>query len=250
MTRLVLLSGWGGDARIWQPLALLWPAGVTVETPDWPGYGAQPALEPPADLEALARAFADELPRDAVWVGWSLGGLLATTLLGLASTALPPPRGLIQIGMGPRFCHPEGVTQQEFGRFRRAFARDPDATLAHFRRWMLRGEASPRNAYRHLLDLLGEGPPPDVATLAAGLQWLAELDNSRLLAEPPCPMRLLSGTDDPLLSATRRQDADRTIDGAGHCPMLSRPDTLVTTLIGLSRECLGSRSAANLEVQT
>ena len=150
--------------------------------------------------------------------------------------------------MGPRFCHPEGVTNQELGRFRRAFARDPNATLAHFRRWMLRGEASPRDAYRHLLDLLGEGPPPDLATLAAGLQWLAELDNSRPLAEPPCPMRLLYGTDDPLLPATRRQDADHTIDGAGHCPMLSRPATLVATLIELSRECLGSRSAANLEV--
>lgn len=247
MTRLVLLSGWGIDARIWRPLAPLWPAGVTVTTPDWPGYGGRPALASPGDLEALARDAADELPRDAVWVGWSLGGLLAAALLGLGSTTLAPPRGLILMGTGPGFCHPEGVTQEELAVFRRAFVRDPVAILTHFRRWMLRGEASPRDAYRRLHDLLDEGPSPDAATLAAGLQWLAGLDNGHCLAEPPCPVRYLSGIHDPLLPESRRHGADRHIDGAGHCPMLSRPDTLVTHLVELARECLESRPTANPE---
>ena len=89
MTRLVLLSGWGIDRRIWRPLHPYWPANVEVAAVDWPGYGKVPALPDNASLSELATAMASRLPSDAVWVGWSLGGLLATALLDY----LPAPRG-------------------------------------------------------------------------------------------------------------------------------------------------------------
>lgn len=233
MTRLVLLSGWGCDARLWRPLAPHWPAGIRVETPDWPGYGERPALSRPADIASLAEAMAEALPSDAVWVGWSLGGLLTAALLQY----LPAPRGLILLGMGPRFCHPEGVTTQELAAFRRAFARDPDATLAHFHRWQLSGEPAPRAAHRDLRALLGEAPNADPATLAAGLAWLADLDIGELLARPPCPVRTLAGESDPLLAPPLRQAADRRLAGAGHCPMLSRPAELADALLAQAGEC-------------
>lgn len=233
MTPLVLLSGWGCDARIWQPLATHWPAGIRVETPDWPGYAGRPAPTDPAALDAVACAMAPELSADAVWVGWSLGGLLAAALL----ERLPTPRGLIMIGMGPRFCHPQGVPIRELAAFHRAFARNPDATLAYFRRWQLSGEPDPRAAHRQLRHLLGAAPGADTPTLAAGLDWLTALDVSATLAAPPCPVHTLAGADDPLLAPSRVAAADRRLDGAGHCPMLSRPDTLAAALVELAREC-------------
>lgn len=231
MTRLVLLSGWGVDARIWQPLAEHWPGGVNVTAPDWPGLGARPPLAAPASLDELAEAMAADLTAQAVWVGWSLGGLLAATLL---EHRLSPPRGLILLGMGQRFCDPAGVGTAEFAAFRRAFARDPDATLAHFQRWQLGGEPRPRDAHRRLRALLGEGPPPDPASLAAGLDWLAELDATAVLADPPCPIRRLAGARDPLLAPAAIGGADRVLEHAGHCPMLSRPEALVDALTSLA----------------
>ncbi|MFY0992862.1 alpha/beta fold hydrolase [Halomonas sp. C05BenzN] len=237
MTHLVLLSGWGVDAGIWRPLADFWPSGVTVTAPDWPGYGARAPLAAPDSLAELAEAMAVDLPAEAVWVGWSLGGLLAAALLD----RLPAPHGLVQLGMGERFCHPEGIPAAELAAFRRAFARDPMATHRHFLRWQLAGEPDSRGAHGRLLDLVGGAP--DAATLAAGLDQLAELDVARALADAPCPVRRLAGRHDPLLPPAAIADADRVLDHAGHCPMLSRPAALAEALAGLATALLGEQAA-------
>jgi len=242
MTSLVLLSGWGVDAGIWQPLADHWPKEVTVTAPDWPGYGGRSPLVSDGNLEALAEAMTDALPADAIWVGWSLGGLLAAALLA----HLPPPRGLVQLGIGARFCHPEGVSARALTAFRRAFARDPGATLAHFRRWQLGGEPDPRGAHRRLLELI-DGHA-DAATLATGLGWLADLDGTRALAEAPCPARRLVGHRDPLLAPATIAGADCVLEQAGHCPMLTRPDALAEALIALSRDMTVARTPSAGEV--
>ncbi|MDR5867105.1 alpha/beta fold hydrolase [Halomonas koreensis] len=228
--RLVLLAGWGCDARIWRDLADHWPEAVEVRTPDWPGHGARPELRDPAALGALAEAMADDLPADAVWVGWSLGGLLAGALLD----RLPAPRALVLLGMDARFCHPEGVDEAALATFRGAFRRDPDATRAHFLRWQLRGEPAPRAAHRRLLTLLGEQAPAPTTTLAAGLAQLARLDNTRRLAAAPCPVHRLAGEADPLLTPALRAGADRRIADAGHAPMLSQPQALAGALAAIA----------------
>ncbi|WP_108444630.1 alpha/beta fold hydrolase [Halomonas denitrificans] len=236
MSRLVLLSGWGCDARLWQPLAEYWPGRreekVEVSAPDWPGYGSRPALEDPEDLAALAEAMAEDLPAEAVWVGWSLGGLLAAALLD----HLPAPRGLVLLGMGARFCDPEGITPEALATFRDAFRRDPEATRAHFLRWQLRGEPSPRAAHRRLLELLGPDPAAPPATLAAGLGQLAELDNAERLADAPCPVWRVSGEQDPLLAPSAREAADIRLAEAGHAPMLSQPRALAECLAAVALE--------------
>lgn len=237
MTSLVLLSGWGIDAGIWRPLADHWPPGVTISAPEWPGHGGRPPLATPGSLEELAATMAEELPGEAVWVGWSLGGLLAAALLQY----LPPPRGLVMLGMGEHFCHPQGVSTRELATFRRAFARAPDATLAHFRRWQLAGEPDPRGAYRRLLELIGGDL--DTATLAAGLDRLAGLDVTDVLGGARCPVRRLAGRHDPLLAPATIEGADRVLEEAGHCPMLSRPAALAEALVALARDMTAPRQA-------
>lgn len=235
MTRIILLSGWGIDARVWQPLAPHWPRTAQVSAPDWPGYGTHPPVANPHDHGALAHAMAAELPDDALWVGWSLGGLLAGALLA----HLPPPRGLVLLGVGPRFCHPEGVSRDELKAFRQAFARDPLAAWRHFLRWQLRGEPAPRAA-RHQLDaLIGDSPGATIPVLAAGLAQLAELDLSTALSQAPCPLWQLAGIHDPLLAAANRLPARLTLDACGHCPMVSAPARLAQTLHTLALAACG-----------
>ncbi|SEK87916.1 alpha/beta fold hydrolase [Halomonas daqiaonensis] len=231
MTPLVLLSGWGCDARLWQPLAEHWPEGLAVSTPDWPGYGTRRPLADPASLAELGDAMSDELTPDAVWVGWSLGGLLAAALLD----HLPAPRALVLLGMGKRFCHEEGISTVELAAFCRAFARDSNATLTHFWRWQLRGEPDPRAAHRQLHGLLGDNRGVDNATLAAGLTQLAGLDNGNRLARSPCPVWRIAGEQDPLLAPTQRANADHRLSNAGHCPMLSQPAPLAACLANIAK---------------
>ena len=183
---------------------------------------------------------ARELPTDAVWVGWSLGGLLAGALLA----RLPAPRALILLGMGARFCDPEGVSRAELTAFRRAFARDPEATLAHFQRWQLGGEPSPRDAHRRLRTLLDGGPPADPTTLAAGLEWLETLDLASALAGAGCPVIRMSSANDPLQAPAAIARADHRLEQAGHCPMLSRPAALAEALMALASTPLLAHATA------
>ncbi|WP_148253786.1 alpha/beta fold hydrolase [Aidingimonas lacisalsi] len=231
MTSLVLLSGWGIDARIWRPLASHWPADWQVLTPNWPGYRGSSPLDSPLDMTELARRMAGQLPGDSLWVGWSLGALLAARLL----THLPRPSALIILGMGKRFTTPNtdgrGVNDAEFAMFRRAFARDPAATWAHFLRWQLGGEPEPRRSHRQLRDLLGDAPPADVTTLRHGLEQLHELDIGDTLEHPPCPIHSLRGNDDPLIPP----GSDHApLPGCGHCPQLSQPDALAKRVISIA----------------
>ncbi|MGQ7247551.1 alpha/beta fold hydrolase [Halomonas sp. V046] len=228
MTALVLLSGWGVDARVWLPLTPYWSPATHTSRPDWPGVG-QRRKRPMADAEALpamAAAMADDLPSDAVWVGWSLGALYAAALLEY----LPAPRGLIMLGMGPRFCHPEGVDHHALERFRQAFQRAPDATRDHFLRWQLRGEPSPRESLRELRGWLGDEPPADTDTLARGLDALATLDVERTLSAARCPVVHLCGDSDPLLAPEVRRAAHERIQDAGHSPMTSQPSRLAAAI--------------------
>lgn len=223
--RLVLLSGWGIDQRIWQLLDGYWPSQLNPQAVEWPGYGDAPPLSADATLAQLAESMTGSLPSDAIWVGWSLGGLLATALLDF----LPAPKGLILLGAGPTFCADDGVTTAELKAFQRAFLRDPIATWQHFLRWQTQGEPSPRLAYRQLRDLLGDTPPADNSTLSTGLHWLATLDNRPRLAAPPCPVVWLSGEHDPLLGPAQRCLGE-TLSGVGHSPMLSQPQALAAAI--------------------
>ncbi|CAM3480654.1 alpha/beta fold hydrolase [Halomonas sp. AOP12-C2-37] len=230
--RLILLSGWGVDSRIWRPLQAYWPDSFEIKAIEWPGYGDTPEIKNHATLTQLADAMVSALSSNAVWVGWSLGGLLATALL----EHLPPPRGLILLGTGDTFCSrgedsaSGGVATSELNAFQRAFQREPIATWQHFLRWQAQGEPNPRQAYRQLRGLLGDTPPADNTTLATGLQWLASIDNRSRLAASPCPAVRLTGEYDPFISRAQHRISE-TLSGVGHCPMLSQPQALAASII-------------------
>ncbi|MDI4636194.1 MULTISPECIES: alpha/beta fold hydrolase [Halomonadaceae] len=239
MTRLVLLSGWGIDARIWQPLMTSLPTDIDVSTPDWPGYGTRQGTDTPEDLTTLARAMADDLRQDSLWVGWSLGGLLATALL----KHLPAPKSLVLLGMRERFTTLDaargGVTPSALATFNDAFQHDPLAAWRHFLRWQLSGEPSPRHAHRQLQALIGKEPPATYASLAIGLDWLERLDNTGICASPPCPILTVTGERDPLTAIADPASAhhmSRSIEQAGHCPQLSQPQILAGRLAALAHE--------------
>ncbi|MBZ9568921.1 alpha/beta fold hydrolase [Modicisalibacter tunisiensis] len=239
--KLVLLSGWGIDARIWQPLAPYWPDGVEVITPDWPGYRASPGLERANDLAALAEAMRGTRPAEAVWIGWSLGALLAAALLD----HLPTPRGLIRLGMAERFTDAPGcrVSFAELRAFRRAFRRDPEAIRQRFLARQLGGEAQPDQALQALTRLIGPRPPADTATLDAGLAWLATLETTGPLARSGCPNATLIGEHDPLFDAAALSEAE-VLPGTGHCPQLAMPERLARTLVATARALLATGATA------
>jgi pimeloyl-ACP methyl ester carboxylesterase len=87
---VALLPGFGRPAAQLRPWRDLLPDEVLVF--DLPGYNGAPPLEEPT-LEALAARYAAQIPRDAVVVGESLGGIVALKMAadGYRAVAVDPP---------------------------------------------------------------------------------------------------------------------------------------------------------------
>lgn len=234
---LVLLHGWGGDARVWGELPHRLAPWGPVECRDLPGYGATPDDGAPHDeagFSACAARIAATLPPGSTVCGWSLGALLALA----AARAAPDRVGrLVLIGATPRFTAPPtdsappGLPPETLAAFVAALAADPAATRARFVALMHQGDARARALIRALASALAE-PHPAPTALARGLAWLGTVDLRAAVAAIRQPTLLLHGAHDPLmplaaaewLAATLPAARLECVAGAAHAPFLSDPE--------------------------
>ncbi|MEX2963311.1 malonyl-ACP O-methyltransferase BioC [Microbulbifer sp. TYP-18] len=237
---LVLLHGWGGDCRLWQPLLEVLQPGLAIPVMclELPGFGARSADSWPED-PLLDESVLAQLPADCVLVGHSLGGMLATRLA--ASAGESRIRGVITIAANATFLQRDdwpGMAETTFDEFRRALATDGPRTWRRF----CGLQASGDGASRQLLSQLRQWRPPAVGAAWAGaLQSLGRWDNRPLLrvAEGlPVPGLHIYGERDalvPVAAATQLQSHGAAVEllpGCGHTPHISRPERVATLVEG------------------
>ena len=235
-TDLVLLHGWGMNAAVWDGLPPDLAAGLTQYRIELPGHGESPfppSLGPgPASLWRWADACLDAAPARAVWLGWSLGGLVA---LAAALRAPRRVRGLVLMTTTPRFVRatdwtpamPEATLEQ----FHAGLLADPAATLERFLALQVRGSDHAREVLRTLRRELALRPRPDPAALALGLDLLRDEDLRGPLPDIRCPSLWLFGSHDALVppgvaervAMLLSKAETRVIPGAAHAPFLSHP---------------------------
>jgi pimeloyl-[acyl-carrier protein] methyl ester esterase len=75
---LVMLHGWGMHSAVWHDMAEALAKKFTLHLVDLPGHGQSEWHENALDLAVLLANLANELPKSAYWLGWSLGGLIST----------------------------------------------------------------------------------------------------------------------------------------------------------------------------
>ncbi|MCD8475598.1 MAG: alpha/beta fold hydrolase [Shewanella fodinae] len=93
---LVWLHGWGVNGSIFLPTVAQLPQ-YRSYCVDLPGFGdSQPQ---PGTLDDWAERLFEQLPTNAIWLGWSLGGLVATRI---AQRWPQQVRGLVTIASSPR----------------------------------------------------------------------------------------------------------------------------------------------------
>jgi cis-3-alkyl-4-acyloxetan-2-one decarboxylase len=242
---LVLVHGLGGTIENWRALAPQLAARHRVVVPDLPGHGRSGLLSEAPNVDALAEAVlaildAEEV-RDAIWVGHSLGGVVA-----LRGAALRPAaaRGLVLaaaagIGSASRAAQVTlavlGVARP--GRLiaphRRAWAQSRLGRRAAFGWW---GVADPDALAPELAEAFLVGPAHHTDTRQAGRVLLAS-DPRTQLDRVTCPCLCLWGAsdnwvrvDDGVEYARRLGAPLRAIAGCGHLLIGERPDVCLAAI--------------------
>jgi pimeloyl-[acyl-carrier protein] methyl ester esterase len=229
---LVLLHGWGMNGAVWEPLAGDLPAGIIPCPIDLPGHGDQPFSARLGDLWSWADACLEAAPERAIWLGWSLGALVA-----LAAAVRAPKRveGLILMTGTPRFVRAADWTPamlpETLEQFHAGLLADPAETLARFLALQVRGSDDARETLRGLRRRIAERAQPDADALSIGLDILRDEDLRGRLPDIRCPALWIFGTHDTLVppSVAERvgvlMPGARTavVQGAAHAPHLSHP---------------------------
>jgi len=203
---LFCLPGWAMSARAFDPLKALLPDCTMQDFDD--------------------KTDPRSLPEDAVLLGWSFGAQRA-----LALAARRPLRGVILIGVSPRFVASAdwqaALSQETVEGFRDGFAAAPEATLKRFLALQAVGEAQRGPVLRQLGECMLDAATPG---LNASLDALCSMDLRDETHLVDCPALLLHGENDALMPAQAARwltlelpHADLYVfEHCGHAPHISR----------------------------
>lgn len=228
---MVWLHGWGMNAGIWQVLPQRLRHGALML--NLPGHGGSPWVDAlGGDISRWAAYLLESAPERAVWVGWSLGGLLA-----MQAARMAPKRvaGLGLIASSPRFvvdgswsC---GVAGEVLKAFEEGLEHDYEATLQRFIALQTVGSSGAREARVALVRSMEKGGKPHPAALRGGLEILRQADLRDWDGLDRIPLRVLLGGHDRIVPPSvakffqQRAPGARVdvLEGAGHAPFLHDP---------------------------
>jgi len=235
---LVLVHGWAMHSGIFAPLTRLLAAHCTVHLVDLPGHGYSNTSQEPLDLATCAQKIAHKIP-PAVWVGWSLGGLVC---LQAALEHTPAVKGLVLIATSPRFVvgddWPHGVAHETFAQFGEGLRANYYHTIERFLALEAHGSDHAQAELRELKTHVFERGEPALQVLEEGLQLLDKTDLRTELRRLQKPSLWISGRRDKLIPPAAMHWAAEQCPGgqylefsAGHAPFIGHAQTVATAII-------------------
>lgn len=231
---LVMLHGWAMHSGIWGGVVDALAGEFRVHLVDLPGHGVNRTVELFADLDTVTDQILCDLP-DAMWLGWSLGGLVA---LKAALRQPPKVQKLVLVGATPSFSRQENWEWGLDATARQAFS---DGLENHFEETMKQFymQTFGPNQVDEGLARLGGLPLhknlPGRQTLLTGLQLLYANNLLPVLSECQKPALYLGGSRDrTILPESFKQAASlmpnarvSIITGAGHAPFISHEEVFL-----------------------
>ncbi len=229
---LVFLHGWMMRSTCWNELAQDLAADYQCCLIDLPGHGKNAncrySLSRP---KPFVHSLLLELPENAIWIGWSLGGLLVQ----LATLTCPARiAALVSISMGPGFSPgPDATTNTLQAALDRIHCKAAGAGhgLLHFIALQTLGSENAR-VTRKLLKKSLSLPQKD------GLDLLKRTDLYGAMKQCTVPALFVTGAQDRITNPAAVRTgvsclphAEYTeIPGAGHAPFLSHPKAFTGAL--------------------
>lgn len=232
---IVFLHGWGFNHSIWDKTAAALD-NCTYQI-DLPGHGKSPLCH--YQLPTLTDCLIEQLPENAIWIAWSLGGLLAM------ATAIRYPqfiKALVLVSSSPRFIKTDNwscaMKETVLQQFNQQLQEDSISTLQRFLALQVKDTSTARQQLRELSHLLKTNGYPQLAALQSGLHLLQTTDLREQLSMITCPTLAILGQRDTIVPVSvgtvwqQWMSSLRvvSIKSAAHIPFLSHPDTFLHEL--------------------
>ncbi|MFW0764880.1 pimeloyl-ACP methyl ester esterase BioH [Trabulsiella odontotermitis] len=239
---LVLLHGWGLNAQVWDCITPELSTHFTLHLVDLPGFGRSRNAGA-MSLDDMAQQVLTMAPEKALWLGWSLGGLVASQV------ALTHPErvlALVTVASSPCFGAQgdwPGIKPDVLSGFQQQLRDDFQRTVARFLALQTMGTESARQDARKLKSAVLSLPMPSEAVLDGGLEILKTVDLRAPLAALSLPFLRLYGRLDglvprkivPLLDAAWPDSQSYIFTKAAHAPFISHPDEFCHVLLNLKQ---------------
>ncbi|MBU5926014.1 pimeloyl-ACP methyl ester esterase BioH [Enterobacter sichuanensis] len=239
---LVLLHGWGLNAEVWHCISEELASHFTLHLVDLPGFGRSRGFGA-MSLDEMAQQVLDAAPQNAIWLGWSLGGLVASQI------ALSQPervKALVTVASSPCFSAQEawpGIKPDVLASFQQQLSEDFQRTVERFLALQTMGTETARQDARTLKQTVLSLPMPEVEVLNGGLEILKTVDLREPLVSLAMPHLRIYGYLDglvprkvvPLLDALWPESESQVIAKAAHAPFISHPAEFCSALIALSQ---------------
>jgi len=234
---LVLLHGWGLHSGVWKELTNSLAGEFTLTMIDLPGHGRSHVAPMSTQLTEVSEMLVEQISGPAIWLGWSLGGLIA-----LETARRFPERvsGLVLVSSTPRFVQqedwPSAMPRAVFRDFADNLAKDYRATVLRFLSLQSTTDEAGRQLIKRLRSEIFVHGEPAPQSLANGLALLENSDLRDSAATITTPALVIHGQHDRLAPPAAGQWLARTlpnarwelIGGAGHAPFLSHPQHFAT----------------------
>lgn len=233
---MVLLHGWGLHGGIFAQITPWLATKYRLHMIDLPGFGRSPVPNEDYTMAMLVNSVLDVAPKQAIWLGWSLGGMLA---MQLAITQPERVSALISVAASPRFIQgtdwPHAMKPEVLTQFASVLLEDYRGTLIRFLAIQTLGSETQREDIEFLKSQVFQHGEPAPRALRGGLEILRTIDLRPELAQITCPWLRLYGRLDGLVPVKSAEDVQRLAPEskqhifakASHAPFISHPDAFL-----------------------
>ncbi|WP_312118596.1 pimeloyl-ACP methyl ester esterase BioH [Kosakonia cowanii] len=237
---LVLLHGWGLNAQVWDCITAELSSHFTLHLVDLPGYGRSRGFGAQT-LAQMAQCVLAQAPEKAIWLGWSLGGLVASQI------ALQAPErvsALVTVASSPCFSARDawpGIKPEVLAGFQHQLSEDFQRTVERFLALQTMGSDTARQDARLLKSAVLSLDMPSTEVLNGGLEILKTVDLREALQNLSLPFLRLYGHLDglvprkivPLLDEMWPASESIIFPKAAHAPFVSHPQAFCEALLAL-----------------
>ncbi|UXY11307.1 pimeloyl-ACP methyl ester esterase BioH [Kosakonia sp. ML.JS2a] len=237
---LVLLHGWGLNAQVWDCITPELSTHFTLHLVDLPGYGRSRGFAA-LTLRQMTDLILSQAPEKAVWLGWSLGGLVASQAALLAPDRV---NALVTVASSPCFSAQDdwaGIKPDVLAGFQHQLSEDFQRTVERFLALQTLGTETAKQDARLLKSAVLSLDMPSAEVLNGGLEILKTVDLRDALTALTMPFLRLYGRLDglvprkivPMLDEMWPESESVVFPKAAHAPFISHPAAFCDTLVAL-----------------